>query len=123
MGSSLARPQRLLWGSTSPKDPAYPDTYYIDALVERETIDTMTPSGLRAFRDHGEPRARLVGGRDMAHRQLVQLAELQVDLASILDKLEREGVETFVESYERALDAIAERRRQQGATPVTHATS
>ncbi len=106
-----ARPQRLLWGSTSPKDPAYSDTYYVEELIGRDTVDTMTLDGFRAYLDHGEPEQRLDKDRELAHEQMTELTHLQIDLANITDELEDEGVRKFVDSYRGSLKAISEKRR------------
>jgi transketolase len=108
-----ARPQRVLWGSTSPKDPAYGDTYYIDALIGRDTVDTMTQECFRAFLDHGKPEPRLDRGREEAHREIEALAELRIDFSKVTEALEREGVEKFAESYRKSLKAIADKRHAQ----------
>lgn len=110
-----ARPQRLLWASTSPKDPAYPDVYYVDALVGRDTVDTMTPDGFRGYLDHGHPELRLTEDRELAHAQIDGLSVLGIDLRTALRELEDEGVASFSESFYRTLETIAERRRQLSA--------
>lgn len=105
-----AHPQRLLWASTSPKDPAYRDLHYAEALVGPDTVDTMTPETLRAYRDHGEPVARLRTERDEAHARLAHLAKLGIDLTKITDTLEEEGIASFAESHARTLKDIAAKR-------------
>jgi transaldolase len=119
-----ARPQRLLWASTSPKDRSYDEVYYVEALIGAGTIDTMTPECLRAYIDHGKPEARIESGTDLSQKELVALQELSVDLPSVLAELEREGVRKFEESYEKALASIAEKRRagrQAGVSAPMHA--
>jgi transaldolase len=114
-----ARPQRLLWASTSPKDPAYPDTYYADALVGADTVDTMTLESLRGYLDHGQPEVRLTKAYALAGAQTDALHELGIDLPRIERELEDEGVAAFSDSYHRAVGAIAERRRAlSGARPA-----
>jgi transaldolase len=111
-----ARPQRLLWASTSSKDPLYADTYYPDALVAPLTIDTMTRETLRAYLDHGNPEVRIATNREIAHRQMRDLAALQIDLTSETDALETEGIASFTDSFQSTLRAIAEKRaRRRGA--------
>ena len=66
LAAAGARPQRLLWASTGTKDPKYPDTYYVDALMGADTVDTMPPATLDAFLDHGDTTARLGEGFDEA---------------------------------------------------------
>jgi transaldolase len=107
-----ARAQRLLWASTSPKDPLYADTYYVEALIGPNTIDTMTRDTLRAYLNHGQPAARLAANRPMAHRQMQDLRALGIDFARVAEQLEREGVASFSESFEKSLGAIAQKRRR-----------
>jgi transaldolase len=110
-----ARPQRLLWASTSPKDPAYPDTYYADALVGPDTVDTMTLECMRGYLDHGHPEVRLTKGLPLARQEMTSLGAFGIDLPAIERDLEREGVAAFSESFRRALEAIGERRRRLSA--------
>jgi transaldolase len=110
-----ARPQRLLWASTSPKDPAYRDVYYVEALIGRDTVDTMTPDCFRAYLDHGDPAPRLALERSRARERVEALGAIGVDLAAITDELEVEGVASFAESYRRAIETIGEKRRTVAA--------
>lgn len=110
-----ARPQRLLWASTSPKNPRYRDTYYVDALVGPDTIDTMTRETLAAYLDHGHPEVRINRGLQTAHRHLEKLAALKIDLDAATDALETEGVASFTKSYDATLRAIAKKRYGFGA--------
>jgi transaldolase len=107
-----ARPQRLLWASTSPKDPAYPDLYYVEALIGPQTVDTMTPECFRAYLDHGQPEIRLTRDRDRAHELMDRLASLGIDFGCVADELEDEGVAAFADSYNKALKSIGEKRRK-----------
>ena len=106
-----ARPQRLLWGSTSTKDPAYPDVYYVDALVAPDTVDTMPLETLRAYRDHGKPQVRIHEGVELARAQFETLVNIGVDFDVIAYELENEGVRLFTESHHRALQTIAGKRK------------
>ena len=101
-----ARTQRPLWASTSTKDPRYPDTYYVEELIGPDTVDTIPPATLAAFREHGEVRRSLDENLDLAKRQLKQLAEVGVDLDQVTHELEVEGVESFTKSFESLLDAL-----------------
>jgi transaldolase len=112
-----ARPQRLLWASTSPKDAAYGDLHYVAPLVGAHTIDTMTPATLRAFLDHGEPEARLARDVDQAREQLAALAALGIDLGELTEQLEAEGVRSFADSFERTLKSVAEKRGRAEVQP------
>ncbi len=101
-----ARTQRPLWASTSTKDPRYPDTYYVEELVGPDTVDTIPPATLAAFREHGEVRRSLDENLDLAKRQLKQLAGIGVDLDQVTNELEVEGVESFTKSFESLLEAL-----------------
>jgi len=114
-----ARPQRLLWGSTSTKDPAYPDVFYVDALVARDTVDTMPLETLRAYRDHGSPQVRIEDGVQRAREQMASLVKLGIDFDVVTRELEEDGVRLFVESHRRALQTIAEKHRSMGASEAT----
>jgi transaldolase len=115
LAAQRSRPQRLLWASTSPKDPAYPDTYYAEALVGPDTVDTMTLECLRAYLDHGHPEVRLDKAVTLARQEVSSLAAFGIDLASIELDLEKEGVASFADSYQRALETIRDRRRHLSA--------
>ncbi len=101
-----ARPQRLLWASTGTKDPAYPDTMYVEALIGAHTITTLPRDTLDAYRDHGDPALRLTDGLDEARDQLRALADVGVDLDEVTAELEREGVEKFVKPFDALLAAL-----------------
>ncbi len=111
---SGARRQRLLWASTSTKDPAYPDTYYAEALIGPNTIDTMTLETFRAYIDHGKPEVRLTkNGR--AKEMLAALAGVGIDMMRVTDELEDEGIRLFSQSYDKAIASIAEKRKTLAA--------
>jgi transaldolase / glucose-6-phosphate isomerase len=101
-----ARAQRCLWASTSTKDPRYPDTYYVEELIGPETVDTIPPATLAAFREHGEVRRSLDEHVEGARRQLKQLADAGVDLDQVTHELEVEGVDAFTKSFESLLSAL-----------------
>src|SRR2546422_540263 len=101
-----ARSQRCLWASTSTKDPRYPDTYYVEELIGPDTVDTIPPATLAAFREHGEVRRSLDENVDLARRQLKQLADVGVSLDQVTHELEVEGVEAFTKSFESLLAAL-----------------
>ena len=107
-----ARPQRVLWASTGTKNPAYPDTLYVDGLVGQDTVNTVPPATLRALLDHGQVGATLEAGVDVARAQLARLAELGVDLGEITQKLQDDGVAAFAKSFERLMDSINEKREK-----------
>ncbi len=105
-----ARIQRLLWGSTSSKDPAYPDLKYVEALIGPHTVDTLPPATLDALLDHGRVEPTLHFDPDGVEAFLDQLAEVGVDLEQVTAELEREGVEAFADSW-RELIGILDRKR------------
>lgn len=104
-----ARPQRLLWASTSSKDPAYPDTYYVEALIGSQTVNTLPRATLDAYRDHGSPAIRIGEDLDGARKVVQGLQGLGIDLRALSSQLEREGVRKFNEPFD-ALHATLERR-------------
>lgn len=101
-----ARPQRLLWGSTSTKDPDYPDTLYVDELIGPDTVNTIPPVTADAFRDHGQVRATLATGHAEAAAQLSDIAALGIDIEGALQELLTEGLDSFVKAYDQLLDAV-----------------
>lgn len=102
--------QRPLWASTSTKDPAYPDLYYVEALIAPDTVDTMPPQTFAAYLDHGEPKIRIHEQLPEAHAVFERLAELQIDAQRISLELEEEAARKFVASYDEALQAIRQRQ-------------
>ena len=101
-----ARVQRPLWASTSTKDPAYPDVYYVEALVAPQTVNTLPPATFEAYRDHGQPAVRIGQGVARAPGQLQALADAGIDLAAVTHTLEVEGVKSFAKSYSDLLAGI-----------------
>ena len=101
-----AAPQRPLWASTSTKDPAYPDVYYVEALVAPDTVNTVPPETLAAFRDHGSPGVRIDDAVANAPAQLAALKAAGIDLAAVTRELEDEGVAKFAASYAAVLSGI-----------------
>ena len=106
-----ATPQRCLWASTSVKDPRYPDTMYVEELIGPDTVDTVPPNTLAAFREHGEVRRSLDEHVDAAKRQLKELAEVGIDLDQVTQELEVEGVDSFFKSYEDLTKALTNAAR------------
>jgi transaldolase len=103
--------QRPLWASTSTKNPALPDTYYVEALIAPNTVDTMPPETLAAYRDHGDPRVRCTENVSEAREQLKKLAELGIDIDKVTAELEVEGVASFAKSFDALLKAVDEKSR------------
>jgi transaldolase len=105
------RLQRPLWASTSTKDPAYPDLYYVEALVAPATVDTMPPETFEAYRDHGDPKVRIREDLAGAHASLLDLAALGVDAGKVAGELEVEGVKKFADSYGQLLKSVEEKEK------------
>jgi len=110
-----ARPQRLLWASTSTKDPTYADTKYVEALIGPQTVNTMTRSTLDAYRDHGEPKVRITDELEGARAVLAALKNLGIDPEEVSHQLEREGVRKFIEPFDE-LHSVLERLAQKAAS-------
>jgi len=100
-----------LWASTSVKDPAYPDTMYVEELLGADTVNTMPEETIDAYQDHGQPRARLRTGVAQARQLFSELAAAGVDYDDVTDTLEREGVQKFSDSFQELLKALHEKRR------------
>src|ERR1700720_1625147 len=103
--------QRPLWASTSTKDPAYPDLYYVEALIAPDSIDTMPRETFEAYKDHGVPRVRIHDDLDRAQDVLDGLAELGIEESQVYDELEQEGVRKFSDSYDSLLGTLAEKEK------------
>jgi transaldolase len=106
-----ARLQRPLWASTSTKDPAYADLYYVEALVAPHTVDTMPPETFDAYRDHGDPKVRISEELDEARDVFRRLSELGIDEPTVSRELEEEGVKKFSDSYDSLLKTLAEKEK------------
>ena len=104
-----ALPQRLLWASTGVKNPAYPDTLYVDTLIGPETVNTMPPKTMDAFRDHGTVAQTLTEDMDGARKVLVDAERLGLDLDGVTKTLVDEGVASFTKSFDDLLAAIGKK--------------
>ena len=108
--ASGARPQRLLWGSTSTKNPKYSDVMYVEALIGPETVDTMPDVSIVAFRDHGRARATLEEGVEEASRTFERLAQAGVDVPAVMQQLQDDGVKLFADSFGKLMQSLASKR-------------
>jgi len=104
------RLQRPLWASTSTKNPAYPDTLYVDQLIGPGTVNTVPPQTLNAFREHGKAAVTILDDLDGAHKTLSKLAALGISMETVTAELETEGVKSFSSAFTAMLQAIDERR-------------
>ncbi len=105
-----AKVQRLLWASTGTKNKAYSDVLYIEELIGRDTVNTVPPATLDAFRDHGKPRDSLEEKVADAERVLTDLAKAGVSLDAITESLVDDGVKLFAEAFDKLLGAVAYKR-------------
>jgi transaldolase len=106
-----AHPQRLLWASTSTKNPAYSDVKYIEPLIGPETINTLPLETLTAYRDHGNPKASIKNGILEAHQVLDDLKTYGIDIASVTQQLEIEGIDKFNQAYDQLLVRLSEKSK------------
>src|SRR5215204_2650363 len=107
-----ANTQRLLWASTSTKNPDYPDTLYVDNLVGPETVNTMPKKTIEAVMDHGEIRPTLEDGIEDAKELFGRLRETGLDYEDVTDILEKEGIQKFADPFNEMLEEIENKSRQ-----------
>ena len=103
--------QRLLWASTSTKNPTYRDVLYVEELIAPNTVNTVPVATVDAFRDHGEVRMSLEEDLATAERQLAALASVGVSLDDITAQLLDDGVKVFVDAFDRLLESVEGKRR------------
>jgi transaldolase len=104
-----AQLQRPLWASTSTKNPAFPDVYYVEALIGPETVDTMPPATIVAFRDHGRARVTIEDELDKEREVLARLEEVGISLDQVTAHVLSDGVRLFVEPFDKLLKTIESR--------------
>ncbi|HEY3121408.1 MAG TPA: transaldolase [Vicinamibacteria bacterium] len=103
--------QRPLWASTSTKDPSYPALYYVEALVAPNTVDTMPPETFETYRKEGHPKVRIHDDLAGAREAFRALAALGIEAAEVAAELEKEGVQKFQDSFDKALKAVEEKEK------------
>lgn len=106
LAAAGAQVQRPLWASTSTKNPAYPDTLYVDQLIGPQTVNTLPDTTVTAFADHGTVSRSIDVDVDTAHKQWKALGDLGVDVTDVAEQLEREGVSSFQKSFDELLTAL-----------------
>ena len=107
LAAAGAQPQRLLWASTGVKDPAAPDTLYVEALAAPDTIDTMPEKTLHAFAEHGRLKGPMPEGGGDAESTLQLFARAGVDIDALATQLQQEGAQSFVKSWQDLTQVIA----------------
>jgi transaldolase len=105
-----ARVQRPLWASTSTKNPKYRDVLYAEELIGADTVDTMPPATIDAFRDHGQVRASIDQGLEEAESIFRSLARLGIDMNAATEKLQADGVKLFADSFDTLMKSLATKR-------------
>jgi transaldolase/glucose-6-phosphate isomerase len=111
-----ARAQRPLWASTGTKNPSYSDTVYVDNLIGPDTVNTVPPATLDAFRDHGTAAITITRGLDEARSHLAELEALSISMSAVTQELEDEGVKSFADAFKTLLSAIEDRRKTSVAS-------
>src|SRR5467141_1080690 len=106
-----AQPQRLLWASTSTKNPRYRDVIYVEELIGPSTVNTIPPATFDAFREHGRLRASLTENADEAHDTMATLERVGVPMTEVTAKLLDEGVRLFADPFAKLLTAVADKAR------------
>jgi transaldolase len=107
-----ARPQRPLWASTGTKNPAYPDTLYVDTLVGPDTVNTMPGKTVAAFLDHGSTERSVDKDLAGARKQMADLAKVGISIDAVTQQLENEGIDSFTKSFDSLLSGVEAKRAQ-----------
>ena len=102
----------MLWGSTSTKDPDYPDTMYVDNLIGPHTVNTIPPETLELFRDHGTVARTVDRDWTSARTQMERLSNAGIDIIKVGEELQAEGVEKFIASFDALIDTITSQRKE-----------
>jgi transaldolase / glucose-6-phosphate isomerase len=113
-----AQPQRLLWASTGTKNPQYSDVMYVEELIGRDTVNTIPPETLAAFRDRGQVRPSLTEDLEAARATLANLEKVGISLEEITDRLLKEGVELFTDAFDRLLGEMEKKREAVFGTEI-----
>jgi transaldolase/glucose-6-phosphate isomerase len=117
-----AQTQRLLWASTSTKNPKYSDVLYVEELIGRDTVNTIPPATFDAFRAHGHPRASLTENVDVAKNTMQTVAKLNIPLDEITDKLTEDGVKQFEDAFDKLLAAVEKSSKSEITPKVSQQT-
>jgi transaldolase / glucose-6-phosphate isomerase len=115
LASRGAQTQRVLWASTSTKNPKYSDVYYVEELIGPDTVDTIPPATFDAFRDHGKPRASLEENVQAAQETMQGLEKAGISMKAATDTLTAAGVKQFSDDFDKLLDAVKQHAAKAGA--------
>jgi transaldolase len=111
-----AQTQRVLWASTSTKNPAYRDVMYIEELIGPDTVNTIPPATIDAFRDHGKLRNSLTENVAGAKNEMENLAKAGISIKEVTTKLTEDGVKLFADAFHKLLAAVEKSTQQKGKT-------
>jgi len=111
-----AQTQRVLWASTSTKNPNYRDVLYVEEMIGKDTVNTIPPATLDAFRDHGKLRNSLTENIEAAQETMDSLPKAGISMKEVTDKLTRDGVKLFADAFDQLLAAV-EKSSKSGITP------
>jgi transaldolase/glucose-6-phosphate isomerase len=114
-----AQTQRVLWASTSTKNPNYRDVLYVEEMIGPDTVNTVPPATLDAFRDHGKPRQSLTEDLDGARKTMSDLAAVGIVMKQVTDKLTADGVKLFADAFDTLLEAV-EKNSKRAVSPDLH---
>ncbi len=117
-----AQTQRVLWASTSTKNPGYRDVIYVEELVGRDTVNTIPPATFDAFRDHGRVRLSLTEDVEGAHDTMETLARVGISMAEVTDRLLEDGLALFSEAFEKLLNVVDRNCKSTGEVRISHQT-
>ena len=117
-----ARPQRLLWASTSTKNPKYRDVIYVEELIGKDTVNTMPPATFDAFREHGKPRESLTEDIPGAVKTMQALAAAGISIKEVTDKLVGDGVQLFADAFNQLLEATGRRSQTRASVKIGRQT-
>src|SRR6266446_5118568 len=115
-----AQTQRVLWASTSTKNPNYRDVLYIEELIGPDTVNTVPPATLEAFRDHGKPRQSLTEDLNAARKTMADLAAVGIVMKDMTDKLTADGVKLFADAFDTLLAAVERNTKRSSTAQVNH---
>jgi transaldolase / glucose-6-phosphate isomerase len=114
LASKGAQTQRVLWASTSTKNPNYRDVMYVEELIGSDTVDTMPPATIDAFREHGQARPSLTENIPGAQKTMDDLAKAGISMKEVTDKLTVDGVKLFSDAFDKLLAAVEKSTAQKG---------
>ncbi|MEC4811694.1 MAG: bifunctional transaldolase/phosoglucose isomerase [Scytonema sp. PMC 1069.18] len=117
-----AQTQRLLWASTSTKNPLYRDVLYVEELIGSDTVNTIPPATFEAFRDHGQPRASLQEHLEEAHDIMETLSRVNISMQDVTEQLLAEGVKLFIEAFDKLLSSVEKKREAVLGTALDRQT-